>query len=251
LDGLLTSFFPQENVLAIFMILSLVVVMFGQRGAPRLLGAALLITLVGLSGSRTATAAAVVIAMLSLAIIYTKNRSVLAWVGAASGTVAAALFATSAILFFLPLDSSAFTGRGFIYELLRGFWLEQPVIGPGREVLEYAFSIGVSANYAISHEHGGMPYFLINGGLIVASYFSYWIFKLLRTNVRGVRSWTSSLCLVLAVTVAIVSVTEPVWMYDLRSPAFWSLALVSCSLFPRRGDTELPISFNLVGERMP
>lgn len=249
LDGLLTSFFPQENVLAIFMIIGLVVVMFGLKGAPRALGAILLITLITLSGSRTVTIASIVIAMLSLSINYVKNSSGQAWIRVLSGAVAISLFAVSAALFFIPLDPLALTGRGFIYDLLRNFWFAQPVIGPGRGVLEYAFSIGASANYAIAHEHGGMPYILVNGGLLGATFFGYWLFRLVRANVRA-RSWTSGLCLVFTVTVSIVSITEPVWLYDFKSPAFWTLALVSCGLFPRDVQSPKPIPTVTLEERL-
>lgn len=250
LNGLLTSFFPQENVLAIFMIISLTVVMFGMNRIPRVLGAALLITLVALSGSRTVTIAAIIVAVLSLALIHIKSDLGKAWLRVSSGLVAVALFAASAALFFIPLDPLAFTGRGFIYDLLRHFWFDQPVIGPGREVLEYAFSIGVSANYAIAHEHGGMPYVLVNGGLLGASFFVYWLVRLVRANVRSDHSWTSGMCLVFAVTVAIVSITEPVWTYDFKSPAFWTLALISCSLFPRGVDAIQPTLTVTVKERI-
>lgn len=250
LNGLLTSFFPQENVFAVFMIISLVVVMFGLRGMSRTLGALLMITLVALSGSRTVTAAAITIALLSLSIIYLKSGPLRSSVRVASGTLALALFATSAVLFFIPLDPLALTGRGFIYNLLRHFWFEQPIIGPGRGVLEYAFSIGISANYAISHEHGGMPYILVNGGLFLAFFFSYWLMRLVRANTRSDQSWMSGLCLVFTVTVAIISVTEPIWTYDLKSPAFWTLALVSCSLFPSGADSRQMIPADPLEERL-
>lgn len=250
LNGLLTSFFPQENVFAIFMIISLVVVMFGLNGIPRALGATLLITLVALSGSRTVTIAAIIVAVLSLALIHIKSNTGKTSVRVLSGLAAVALFALSAALFFIPLDPLAFTGRGFIYDLLRSFWFEQPIIGPGRGVLEYAFSIGVSANYAIAHEHGGMPYVLVNSGLLGALFFVYWLVKLVRANVRTEHAWTSGMCLVFAITVAIVSITEPVWTYDFKSPAFWTLALVSCSLFPRGVDAIQPILTVTVKERI-
>lgn len=239
LDGLLTSFFPQENVLAIFMIISLVAVMFGLRGVPQSIGSTMLITLVALSGSRTVTLAAVIIVVLSLAIIHLKSDIFQAWIRGLSAISVAALFATSAVLFFVPLDPLAFTGRGFIYNLLRSYWEDQPLIGPGRGVLEYAFSIGTSANYAISHEHGGMPYVIVNGGILGLMFFIFWLFRLLRVNTSGPRSWLSGLCLVLSITVGIVSITEPVWTYDLRSPAFWTLALVSCTLIPRSRPAEI------------
>lgn len=232
LDGLLTSFFPQENVLAIFMIMSLGAVMFGLQGFPRGIGAIMLITLIGLSGSRTVTMAAIVICILSLIFLRTKNPRVLGPVYLISAGAAGALFVTSAVLFFIPLDTLAFTGRGFIYDLLRSYWQDQPIIGPGRVVLEQAFNIGISANYAISHEHGGLPYVIVNGGLLLMMFFFYWLFQLLRVNGGGSKSWVKGLCLVFAVTVGIVSITEPVWTYDLRSPAFWTLALVSCALVP-------------------
>lgn len=232
LNGLLTSFFPQENVLAIFMIFSVVLVMFGLRGTYRLLAGALLITLVSLSGSRTVTLAAIVIASLSLAIIYTRNAMTRKFIWIAAGILTLASFAASAVLFFAPLDQLAFTGRGFIYELLRSFWFEQPAIGPGRGVLEYAHSIGISANYAIAHEHGGIPYMLVNGGILVTLFFAYWLFRLIHTFMNSMSLWPSGLSLALTVAVAIVSITEPVWTYDFKSPAFWTLALVSCSLFP-------------------
>lgn len=232
LNGLLTSFFPQENVLAIFMIFSVVLVMFGLRGTYRLLAATLLVTLVSLSGSRTVTFAAIVIAGLSLALIYVKDSRTRDFIWVISGILTLASFATSAVLFFVPLDQLAFTGRGFIYELLRSFWFEQPAIGPGRGVLEYAHSIGISANYAIAHEHGGMPYFLVNGGVLVTLFFAYWLSRLVHSFMNSTSLWSSGLGLALTLTVAIVSVTEPVWTYDFKGPAFWTLALVSCSLFP-------------------
>lgn len=230
LNGLLTSFFPQENVLAVFMIIGLVVVIFGLQGVSRYMGTTMLIVLIALSGSRTVTVAAVTIAILSLAITHTPSERGRAWIRRLSGIVAGILFIVSGFLFFIPLDSLAFTGRGFIYALLRGYWEMQPIIGPGRSVLDHAFSIGSSANYAISHEHGGMPYIIVNGGLLGLIFFSYWLFILLRANVGHSESWKSDLSLVFTVTAAIVSLTEPFWTYDLRSPAFWTLALVSCTL---------------------
>lgn len=249
LNGLLTSFFPQENVLAIFMIIGLVVVMFGLQGPSRSIGAIMLICLLSLSGSRTVTVAAVIIAVLSLAIIHVKNDRRQAWIRGFSATIAGALFIVSAALFFIPLDSLALTGRGFIYALLRDYWVLNPLIGPGRSVLDHAFSIGMSANYAISHEHGGMPYIIVNGGLLGLSFFAYWLFMLLRTNICRPASWESGLCLVFAVTVAIVSLTEPVWTYDLRSPAFWTLAFVSCTLIPHNAPTGISRQINIVRER--
>lgn len=224
LNGLFTSFFPQENVLAVVMIIGLVVVLFGLRGVGRGFGAALLISLIALSGSRTVTAAAVAITLLSLCLLHGKSKNLLTWLRGVTAIGAACLFATSAALFFIPLDPLALTGRGFIYNLLRSYWEVQPLIGPGRGVLEYAFSIGTSANYAISHEHGGLPYIIVNGGILGLLFFAYWLFRMLLMNASS-DLWISGLALVFALTVAIVSITEPVWTYDLRSPAFWSLAI--------------------------
>lgn len=226
LNGLFTSFFPQENVLAIVMIIGLVAVFFGLDGPARVLGVSMMIGLISLSGSRTVTIAAVAITLLSACFLYGKSDLFRLWLRRGTATGAACLFATSAVLFFIPLDPLAFTGRGFIYNLLRGYWELQPIIGPGRSVLEYAFSIGTSANYAISHEHGGLPYIIVNGGILGLLFFSYWLLRMLWVNASR-DSWISGLGLVLAITVAIVSITEPVWTYDLRSPAFWSLA-ISC-----------------------
>lgn len=249
INGLLTSFFPQENVLAVFMIISLIVVMFGFEGVPRLLGSILLITLVALSGSRTVTVAAVVIAILSLAMIHVKSDKGQAWLRTLSALIAGALFVVSAVLFFVPLDSLALTGRGFIYALLRDYWEQQPLTGPGRSVLDHAFSTSNSANYAISHEHGGMPYIIVNGGILGLAFFSYWLLRLVMANVGHPETWKGALCLVFTVTVAIVSLTEPVWTYDLRSPAFWTLALASCTLSSRKAPMGLPSQLILLRER--
>lgn len=225
LNALFTSFFPQENVLAVVMIVGLVVVLFGLRGFARGFGATMIMVLIALSGSRTVTAAAIAITLLSLCFLHGKSKAFLGWLRGITAIGAGCLFTTSAVLFFIPLDPRALTGRGFIYNLLRGYWENQPLIGPGRSVLEYAFSIATSANYAISHEHGGLPYIIVNGGILGLLFFSYWLFRLLLTNADR-DSWMSGLSLVLATTVGVVSITEPVWTYDLRSPAFWSLAIV-------------------------
>ncbi|WP_432393358.1 hypothetical protein ACRQ5B_09010 [Pseudarthrobacter sp. L19] len=230
LNSLLTSFFPQENVLAIFMILSIIPVLFGLSGPLRIFGTLLLVSLVTLSGSRTSIAAALGIVALSLLLTKLRKSSLDAKFRKVSAISVLVLFSTSALLFFLPLDPLAFTGRGFIYGLLRAFWLEQPIIGPGRDVLNYAYSIRISANYAISHEHGGMPYMLVNGGILGVAFFTAWLTRVVYNNSKKTSTWISGLALAFSVAVAIVSLTEPVWTYDLKSPALWSLALVSSSL---------------------
>lgn len=225
IGGLFSSFFPHENVLAFFfMVGPMLSIAFFRNVWMRFFATLLFLALVVVSGSRMAIAGAAAATVVTI-LMSSRGRGAKRTVTEKS--VRFAIFGlTLASLgsLFLGFEANFLTGRGDIYGLLRNLWLQQPLFGPGREILQVAYEAGNTWNFLIAHEHGQGPYLLINGGLLAGAAFSIWIISILKGNDMDPAKQYLVLGMLFAVSVAFL--TEPVWQFAYSSPLFGILLLV-------------------------
>jgi hypothetical protein len=225
IGGLFSSFFPHENVLAFFfMVGPMLSIAFFRNVWMRFFATLLFLTLVVASGSRMAIVGAVVATIVT--ILMTSRRRVAMSTVTEKTVRVAILGLTIASLgsLFLGFEADFLTGRGDIYGLLYNLWLQQPLFGPGREILQVAYEAGNTWNFLIAHEHGQGPYLLINGGLLASIAFMIWIVSLLTRTGEDVGRQYLVLGILFALSVAFL--TEPVWQFAYSSPLFGILLLV-------------------------
>ncbi|MGC5585148.1 O-antigen ligase family protein [Ornithinimicrobium sp. W1665] len=217
--GLLRGYFPQENVLGMYLATLLPTVAFIDRPVLRRATLVLVTTTILLTGSRTG-AVVTLAALWSYAIV--RRRATRAHHGDAGKVVGAVPLITflvsGALVFTLP--DMSLTGRGLIYRLIREAWSDQKLLGPGRETLYDAYYSSM-ANWYLAHEHGQGAYVLGQVGLVGAVLFLLALGGILRA------CWASRgpLPAIFALAPALGFLTEPIWEISLRSPYFVSLFL--------------------------
>ncbi|HSP60067.1 MAG TPA: O-antigen ligase family protein [Ornithinimicrobium sp.] len=235
--GLLRGYFPQENVLGMFLAALLPAVAFIDRPLWRRTSLALVVAAILLTGSRTAVAVTV-LALWSYAVV--RRRATRSRHGDAAKVVGALpllTFVVSGVLVF-SLPDMALTGRGLIFRVVREAWLDQPLLGPGREALYDAYYSSM-ANWYLAHEHGQGAYVLGQAGVVGVLLFLLALGGILRA------CWRSGgpVPVVFATAPALGFLTEPIWEVSLLSPyvltLFLTVVLVSQTL---RGDRSLPES---------
>ena len=241
---LVTSFMPQENVLALFALGGLTIVLYALSGLERALSVMLVLAILLSTGSRGAIiAGAGVLAVHFYGFVYRRWNGRSAMLLKLISLVPLIFTAASGAVFFAPGLFGSLTGRDFIMRLLHTYWVQSPFIGPGREVLTEAFNSGNSANYLISHEHGQVPYVLISGGIIGTICFSIWLIAMVnQTRVFG----KEQIALMgVLIGMSIVFLTEPVWQFDVRASTFWSLAFASALYLRIKRTLSHPNKFHL------
>jgi hypothetical protein len=239
--GLLTSFMPQENVLALFALGGLMLVAFAMRGGERVFAIILISIILYSTGSRGAIIAGIAVLSIHFCGYLAKKYRVKNRVAfAALSLIPITMTLASGLGFFVPGIFGSLTGRDFIMNLLLGYWEKSPIIGPGRQVLADAYNAGNSANFLMSHEHGQMPYVFISGGLIAAIPFVFFVFRLSHSTRSFGRDQVALLGLL--VGISIIFLTEPAWQFDVRAPTFWTFAFASV-LYVRLAKREQPRDF--------
>lgn len=226
LGVLVTSYFPQENVLALYFMLGPVLSLIFLRGFRRVLVSSFFLALVCSSGSRAAISGSIAAVLIVFLFNLMKSEFNKKMFAKALGLVTTTLMLLSIVFFFYTKSTDAFTGRGSIYQLLRTYWFDSPLLGPGREILTIAFQKGESWNYLVAHEHGQLPYILINSGLIGALIFVSLFSKIGLKMIPQLSGKTRILAAAALCVSSLMFATEPFWQFDLRAPNFWSIAMI-------------------------
>lgn len=233
--GFLRGYFPQENVVALFLVALLPTVAFI---GPRLIRNAVLtlvVVSVLMTGSRTSMAAMV---FALLAVVLIRRRADPARAHGDSAKVLALVpllsFAASVITVFL-VSGLSLTGRGYIFEIVRDAWVESPLLGPGREVVTEAYSRS-QAWWYIAHEHGQGAYVLAQSGIVGGALFLACLMVLILACWRS-RGPVPAL---FALVPAIGFQTEPVWEFTLSSPFIASLVITATLTTQALGRDPLP-----------
>lgn len=218
--GLLVGYYPQENVVGMFLAALLPTVAFIRRSWARRTGLLLVVVTILLTGSRTAMAATL-LALWAYAVLRrrsdpTRHHGDLAKV---VGVLPLLSLAVSTMLVFTLSDLSL-TGRGLIFRIVREGWQSSPMLGPGRSVLEDAYYAS-TVNWYLAHEHGQAPYLLAETGLVGL------LLGFVALIVLAVACWVARgpVPAVFALVPALGFLTEPTWEITLRSPYVASLVL--------------------------
>ncbi len=218
--GLLRGYFPQENVLGVFLVTLLPAVAYVRHPVLRWGSVALVVVAVVLTGSRTATAA-IVLGLWAYAVVRRRATP-----GRDHGDAAkvAALFPLGTFLvstvLLVSLPDMALTGRGLIFRIVREAWRDEPLLGPGRESLYDAYYSSM-ANWYLAHEHGQAAYALNSAGLLGMLLMVVALVGIVRA------SWVSggALPALFALVPALGFLTEPTWEVSARGPYLVSLLL--------------------------
>lgn len=218
--GLLRGYYPQENVLGMFLATLLPAVAFIRGSTLRRISLALVLLGILLTGSRTALAAMLLGGWAYVVVRRRAAPQVRQGDAAKVVTLIPLLsFIASGVMFF-TLSDMALTGRGLIFRILREALAEQPLLGPGREALFDAYYSGM-ANWYLAHEHGQAAYIIGNAGVLGAILMLAALASLVRAG------WLSQgpLPAVFALVPALGFLTEPTWEVGVRSAYIVSLVL--------------------------
>jgi hypothetical protein len=156
-DGLFISFFSHENYLGMYIALSFFFYRYLHSRIKKVLLLLAASSIVLLTGSPVAMA----ILALQLILIILKLRKVFKLIA----LLPLILFAGSAGVFLIA-SSYEFTGRGFIYKLIRTQFSQNPFFGQDRFKLQELFLSGESnMRFLAFHEHGIFPFLVFQFGL--------------------------------------------------------------------------------------
>lgn len=234
--GLLRGYFPQENVLGLFLATLLPAVAYIRSVALRRTTVTLVLVCALLTGSRTAQAASV---LGLLAYVLLRRRAHPDRMHGDATKILALFplvtFAASTVMLF-TLSDMALTGRGLIFRIVREGLARQPLLGPGRGALEDAYYTGV-ANWYLSHEHGQAAYVLGQAGLLGGLLMVAALASIIRA------AWTarSALPAVFALVPSLGFLTEPTWEVGLRAAYVTSLVLTVCLVSHALRGEPLPV----------
>lgn len=218
--GLLVGYFPQENVVAMFLAALTPSLAYIRRPVPRHLAVLLVVACVLLTGSRTSVAA-LLLGIWSYVILRRRAHPDRQHGDASMvvGVFPVVAFAASAYMLFTLTDRSL-TGRGLIFRIVREAWARQPLLGPGRGALEDAYYSSV-VNWYVAHEHGQAAYILAQAGLLGGVALLVALLGIATACALG----RGPLPAVFALVPALGFLTEPTWEITVRSPYFATLAL--------------------------
>ncbi len=155
LGNLLTSFFPHENALALFLFVGSIFFL-ARKGIVGNSCFALHGILILMTGSKLVISAYFLLFVFS----FLKARILYLCVWC--------LVASSAILFFARLAPDALTGRGLIFSVGRNFFFDNIFFGYGYGALKDASLNSGAISYRVSHEHNGIAALLIRHGIFGA-----------------------------------------------------------------------------------
>lgn len=220
--SLLTSYMPQENVLALYATVTLALCLFALKRWIRVFSLMLSMLIVMSTGSRAAIAVSIGITFLWLISQAGPNAKKL--VGKATSLTTILALVASTAVFLGIVRSDGLTGRDFIFDIVLDGFLEMPLIGPGRGILEEAYNLGRSANFLIAHEHGQAPYLLGSGGLL--AFLAFVGFALNIAFSKTVDPPSRIGVGLISASLAAFFITEPSVQADPRSPTFWILAIL-------------------------
>lgn len=222
LGSLLTSYMPQENVLALYATVTLALCIVALPGWVRLGSIIFCVAVIMATGSRAAIVVAIGLA--ALWALSLSGEAAKRMVGRVSVLSFVFALLASLAVFLGVIRSEGLTGRDFIFGIVRDGFLENPLIGPGRGILEEAFELGLSANFIIAHEHGQAPYLLSSGGVLAFLAFAGFALRVALT--RGIDTTGLIRVGIISASVAAFFITEPSIQADPRSPTFWILAIL-------------------------
>lgn len=221
--ALLVGYFPQENVVGIFLATLLPALAYLRRTWWRRASLVFILASLVMTGSRTALAATV-LALVAYALIRRRALPSRRTHGDAAkilGFVPLGGFLLSLALLFLVTDEGL-TGRGFVFGIVRRAWEEAPVLGPGRGILQDAYESSASI-WLAAHEHSQAAYILAEAGVVG---LVVTLAALLSVVVACWRSG-SAIPAAFALVPALAFLTEPVWEFSLQALCFVSLLLTA------------------------
>lgn len=209
---LLTSFFPHENALALFLFLGSILFL-NKKSYYNFLMVAIHGFLVLMTGSR------LVIVIFLIMLLCTLLKSLALYVAIW------AISTSAAILYFTLADLNALTGRGLIFLIGRHIFFENPLFGYGFGALTDSYSNEGFINYRVSHEHNGIGAILLRHGLVGAFSFVFCLVKIGKDISRK-----SRLQLLLLLGLVLTFPTESASDFTLQNYSSWVYLIVFTSL---------------------
>ncbi|MDV6309977.1 O-antigen ligase family protein [Gordonia amicalis] len=223
-DSMWTSYFPQENSLALYVAMCALPLAYLRNAWTSYLSVGVAGLLVLGSGSRTGAAMMIVSALLVVAIRadISKPRFAIRTSITGLGSVVPAISLGVSMMVIVAGSLNLFTNRGGIAAIVWDGYVTDPLFGPGRGVLREAYYSGKTGGYLLAHEHGQLTYILANAGLIGVVFFLL---------AMASKISTTSAHLLGAALVGVAAIAfplEPIWETSLASPSFWSFCLWIC-----------------------
>ncbi|MBJ7357263.1 O-antigen ligase family protein [Nocardioides sp.] len=242
LGVLITGVTQSENALALALALSFPFVYLAFTGRVRLVLTTCVLTMIYLSGNRTALVA-VVPALLLIPLLRPANETRYPAGETFGRLFIGALAVIGLALPFAPwIDQNSFTTRGYLWTVALERLSNEPWLGFGASGWARLVQEGAIGQAAIYSAHNQWIDVLYAGGIVGLALFALWLYFLVREGRTEVRVLTFVLAPALA-----AGITERPWSFGLPDWLTWSVLAVmltagrdestaAADLEPRRRD---------------
>lgn len=166
--GLLEGFLTQPNSLGLMLLLGLPMVLLLRTGRVRLL----YVGVIGFALIWTASRSSIYTACICLVVTVLCSLARRSSATAVRAIGALAVLAMAAVLVMLPLvttDPTAFTNRGYIWQVSLDAWADSPWFGLGADWYHIIATTSTSLGGSVTHGHNQFVQALVTGGGVLVA----------------------------------------------------------------------------------